>query len=98
MSRKVTRLPTAAKRRVRNPVAVLDGSEGNVAQGTMSTTLDLPSERILRQAEIAGVQEVVVLGIDQDGEFYFSAANRSTAEILLMLERAKIYLLRSAEE
>ncbi len=91
MVRKVTRLPTAAKRRVRNPVAL--ESEGNVVVASMVSRLDSAPERILHQAGQAGLTEAVVLGFDADGEFYFASSKANGADVLWLLEQAKRRLL-----
>jgi hypothetical protein len=61
------------------------------------TTLDIPPERILDQAQKAGLTEVVVLGYDKDGEEYFSSSIADGAEVIWLLERLKLQLLRLAD-
>lgn len=93
MSTKVTRLPTAAKRRVRNGVALLDGTEPNVVGSGVLTRLDLPVARILAQAGLQGLTEVAVVGFDADGDFYFAGSQADGGDALWLLEIAKKRLL-----
>ena len=58
------------------------------------TSLDIPVERVLRKADEANLQSVVVIGYDQDGEEYFASSVAGGPEILWALERAKLRLLR----
>lgn len=43
----------------------------NVIEPSFITTLPIPVERILRKATEKDLKEVVVVGFDQNGEFYF---------------------------
>ena len=58
------------------------------------STIDLPTERILRKATDANLEMVIVIGIDADGVEYFSSSVSSGPDVLWALERAKINLLR----
>jgi hypothetical protein len=88
----VTRLPTAAKRKVRNEAMAIE-SCGNIIVAQMVSSLDIPVERILHAATSAGLGEVVVVGFDVDGEFYFGSSQASGPEALWLLEKAKLALL-----
>lgn len=94
MSRKVTRLPTAAKRRVRNPVAL--DQTGNVEFLGGFSRIAVPAERVLHQAGLAGLTQVLVVGVDPDGALYFAGSEAQAPEILWLLELAKRQLLESA--
>jgi tryptophanyl-tRNA synthetase len=61
------------------------------------TTLDLPPDRILRKAAEAELTHVVVIGVDPDGEEFFASSIASGPEVVWMLERAKLALLRMAD-
>jgi hypothetical protein len=61
------------------------------------TTLDLPPERIIQKASEAGLMDVVILGYDKDGEEYFASSVADGAEVLWLLERLKLQLLRLAD-
>lgn len=45
----------------------------NVGILPVVTTLDIPAERILKQATDADLKEAMVIGTNQDGSFYFAA-------------------------
>jgi hypothetical protein len=53
------------------------------------TYLDLPAERILEMAEQKGLAEVVVIGFDKDGEYYFASSKSDGANVLWLLELTK---------
>lgn len=93
MAKNVLRLPTARKRPVRNPVAVLDGSEGNVEGLDIVTTHDLPADRVLVQSRRADLSEVVVCGFDAEGEFFFMSSQANGGDVLWLLEMAKKKLM-----
>lgn len=61
------------------------------------TRLDLPSERVLQKAIDAAVQEVVVIGYDKDGEFYFASSKADGGDVLWLLEQAKKRLMEICE-
>ncbi len=61
------------------------------------TTLDIPPERILQKAGEAGLMDVVVLGYDKNGDEYFASSVADGAEVLWLLERLKLQLLRLAD-
>lgn len=90
---KVTRLPTAKRRPVRNRIAMLDGSDGNVSVIDMPSRLPCPPERVLHAAKSVGLEQVLVVGIDPDGDLYFAGSVPERGETLLLLERAKMQLL-----
>lgn len=58
------------------------------------TSLDIPVERVLRKADEADLQSVVVIGYDQNGDEYFASSVAGGPEILWALERAKLRLLQ----
>ena len=62
------------------------------------TKLDIPPERILNGALESNLQSAVVIGFDEDGEFYFASSQADGGEVLWLLELARIGLMRSAEE
>lgn len=61
------------------------------------TSLDIPAERVLRKAEEAKLQSVIVIGYDADGEEYFASSIADGPEVLWALERAKMQLLRMVD-
>jgi hypothetical protein len=62
------------------------------------TKLDLPAERILNQALERGLQECVVIGFDAEGGEFFASSVADGGAVLWHLERAKLKLLRLADE
>lgn len=69
----------------------------NVVDFPGITKLDLPPERIIQKAAEAGLTDVVILGYDKDGEEYFVSSVADGAEVLWLLERLKLQLLRIAD-
>jgi hypothetical protein len=57
------------------------------------TKLDLPPDRILENAIGVGLEGVVILAYDKDGEEYFCSSYADGGVVLWMLERAKLKLL-----
>ncbi len=95
--KKVTRLPTAAKRPVRNP-GPATGEEGNVRIGQFNSNLPLPAGRILRPALKADLKEVMVIGYDRDNKFYFAGTHTESEKIIFLLERAKAQIMQNVME
>lgn len=57
------------------------------------TSLDLDTERVLAAAQ-GKLKEVVLIGYDHDGEFYFASNKASGPQVLWALEQAKLKLLK----
>ena len=68
-------------------------SEDNVVELDMVTRLDIPVERVLNGAMKADLNNVFVVGWDQDGDLYTASSIADGAELLWMLELAKKRLL-----
>ena len=92
---KVTRLPTAKRRPVKNPVA-LDESP-SVAFIETASRLDVPAERVLHQAAKANLANAVVIGWDAEGDFYFAGSYSAMPEVLWLLALAQKRLLDLSE-
>lgn len=56
---------------------------------------EVPSAKVLADAQAAEIEDVVVLGWDKNGLMYFKSANQNGPEILWMLEQARFALLES---
>jgi hypothetical protein len=67
--------------------------KNNVVFLGVVTTLDVPSQRVLDGAKEASLEDVVVIGWDEGGEFYFASSKANGAEVLWLLEKAKKKLL-----
>ncbi len=64
----------------------------NVVYLNMPTTLDVPVDQIIAGAVEAKMRDVMVIGYDEAGDFYFASSKSDAAEILWRLERAKLKL------
>lgn len=62
------------------------------------TRLDLPAERILDMAREAGLEKVVIVGLDAGGEEFFASSIADGGHIVWLFERAKLKLLRIVDE
>ena len=58
------------------------------------TVGEVPAGDVLHGAFLAGLKEVVIIGIDADGERYFASSQRDERTLYLM-ERAKHFILSS---
>ncbi|RUM47815.1 MAG: hypothetical protein DSY80_00515 [Desulfocapsa sp.] len=63
-----------------------------------ATRLDLPADRVLREAINADLEDVVVVGWDNDGILHFASNKASGPEILWLLEVARKKLLEIEDE
>lgn len=68
-------------------------TDDNVVVLDVVTRLDIPVERILNQAVDDGLQDVVIIGWDDEGEFYFASSKADGGNILWLLEKAKKMLM-----
>ena len=71
---------------------------GEVVDLDIPTLGPIPPEKILGGALEGNLSEAMVLGYDQDDEFYFSSSTGNIADMLLLLERAKQLLMDQASE
>ena len=56
------------------------------------TRLDLPCDKLLEEA-IGQMDEVVIIGFDKDGDYYFASSKADGSNVLWHLEMAKKHLL-----
>jgi hypothetical protein len=68
---------------------------GKVVNLNNVTRLDLPPDRVLESA-VGKLEGVVILGYDKDGEEYFASSYADGADVLWLMERAKLDLLSIA--
>lgn len=61
------------------------------------TSLDVPVEKILKMAYEKGLSECVVIGYDQEGEFYFRGSMADGGAVLWLMEKAKAKLMAIAK-
>jgi hypothetical protein len=66
----------------------------NVVNFPGITTLDMDPERIMEGARKANLSDIVILGYDQAGDEWFASSVADGAEVLWLLERLKLQLLR----
>lgn len=66
---------------------------GEVVELPVITTLDIPSERVLQKALDKGLQDVVIVGFDKDGDLYFASNKSDGGTVLWLFEMAKKALL-----
>lgn len=69
----------------------------NVVDLNVVTSLPVPSEKLLAKALENGVTNVVILGYDPAGDFYFASSDADGGDVLWLLEIAKKRLLETAE-
>ncbi len=72
-------------------------ADNNVGSPFHSTTLDVPSERILKHALDAGIEDVVVIGIAPDGGEWFESASANARTVLWLLERTEQLVLATVK-
>lgn len=69
---------------------------GNVVVLPVVTTLDLPPDRIL-EAALEKLESVVIMGYDKDGNEYFASSFADGGDVLWIMERSKLKLLKVDE-
>ena len=69
----------------------------NVVEWNGETRLDVPSDRILKHALDAGIEDVVVIGLMPDGTEWFESASADARTVLWLLERTKQLVLDTSE-
>ena len=57
------------------------------------SALDIPPERVIREAEKMELNRVIIIG-DTDEELYLATSIGKTADIVFLLEQAKFRILR----
>lgn len=67
---------------------------GEVVKGRFLTSQNSSPDMALECAAEYGLEEVVILGFDKDGEFYFASSQGDSAEVLYFLERARHELMK----
>lgn len=70
---------------------------GTVENLQVVTPLNWDPDRIIAEAQERGLKEIVIIGTGEDGEEYFTSSVASGPDVLWMLERAKLKLLRKAD-
>ena len=65
----------------------------NVVELGNVTTLDLPAERVIQRAKDADLETVIVIGKDQDGDFWFASNKADGGTVLWFMEVARKRLM-----
>jgi hypothetical protein len=71
---------------------------GDVVDFGGITRLPVDPERVLRGALEHGLERVMVVGVDAEGEEYFAASHPDGGTILWDMERAKHKLMQIADD
>jgi len=61
------------------------------------TRLDLPADQVLESA-LGKLKSAIVIGYTSDGEEYFASSIADGGEVVWLIERMKLQLLRVVEE
>ena len=69
-------------------------SKDNVITLNMVTRIDIPPDRVLKEA-IGKMEGVVVIGYDKEGDQYFASSYADGGKVLWLLEQCKISLLEA---
>ena len=69
---------------------------GNIVNLDVITTLDIDPNRVIESLKDAKLTDIIVIGYDEEGEFYFAGSKADGGEALWMLEMAKNSQSRSA--
>lgn len=71
---------------------------GDVVELNVVTTLDLDPARMLANVSKNNFQRVIVIGVLEDGSEFVSASAADGGTFLWDIERAKLKLLRQADD
>lgn len=75
-------------------ITQLPGTErDNVEYLDMATTLDLPVDRVIKGALEKDLEQVVVIGWDEEGNLYLASSTGRQADIVHLLEFSKLAIL-----
>jgi hypothetical protein len=76
---------------------MVDEERDNVVFLPCVTSMPLPPSRVLKQALTSNLETVVVIGYTQEGGEYLASSEPSGPEVLWLLERARLKLLRQVD-
>lgn len=66
---------------------------GEVIESGIVTRLDIDPMKVIRGAEAANMQTVVIMGYDESGEEYFASSIANRANVLWLTERLRTVIL-----
>lgn len=69
----------------------------NVTVLPVITTLDIKVERVLQAGHEAKLQKAVLIGVDGEGNFFFSSSVSDGGDVLWMMEVTKAKLIGAIE-
>ena len=71
---------------------------GEVVPGHFITNLKTSPDRALEGAADYGLESVVIIGLDKDGEFFFASSEAGSPDVLWFLEKARHRLMTMEDE
>lgn len=71
---------------------------GEVVELGVVTSLPVPSEKLLQKAIEGGVTNVVIIGYDPEGQFWFASSDADGGDVIWLLEMAKKKILEIGEQ
>lgn len=63
----------------------------------MITRLDIPPDRVIEALKAANLKSIVVIGYQEDGEFYFASNKADGGDVLWALQQAIHRLIETAQ-
>jgi len=69
----------------------------NVTDLPVITRLSLDPDRVLNKA-IGELKDVIIIGYDKDGNEYFKSSIADGGDVIWLLERMKLKLLRTVDD
>ena len=70
----------------------------NVVELDCVSSIDVPPDRILKRAQYANLTDVVVIGYDDDGQFFFASSTPEGPQVLWLMELTRTRLVQAAED
>jgi len=70
---------------------------GDVVDLDCVTTLDMDVDRLLEKAKNGGLVEVVIVGVDGNGNEFFASSKSDAAQAAYHLDRAKWNLFKQVD-
>jgi hypothetical protein len=72
--------------------------DDNIVDFPGGTLLDIPVDKVLEGAKDASLEQVVVVGVKEDGSTYLAFSTSDLYQILWFLENAKMDVLNMARD
>ncbi len=71
---------------------------GEVLPGNFITRLKTQPDKAINGAAEWGLEQVVIIGFDKDGDFYFSSSEPDSPTVLHMLMKAQYELMKTEDK